>query len=141
MTNGMIWAVLVLAGWSGIMLIWLYALRIPAMIKGKINPQKLADRGEKLALPPQISRPADNYTHLHEQPTVFYALALAAHAIGLDDYLSVALAFAYVGVRIAHSLVHATANIVLFRFSLFMIGSLLLAALGARILMRLLGLG
>jgi hypothetical protein len=57
-----------------------------------------------------VSRVADNYNHLHEQPTLFYALALGAQLVGADDTVNVGLAWAYVAVRVVHSLVQASRN-------------------------------
>ena len=83
---------------------------------------------------------ADNYNHLHEQPTIFYALMLfAALTGGAATRARLALAWAYVATRIVHSLVQATVNRVVVRFSVFAIGSLLLVVIAVRELVRVLG--
>jgi hypothetical protein len=130
----MIAAVLALACWTLVMWAWMYVTRIPAMQAAKIDPQSVADKPKALAelLPPQVSRIANNYNHLHEQPTVFYAVALALVVGGLADGLAVTLAWAYVGLRVAHSLVQATINITVVRFLVFVAGSLVLAAMAVR---------
>jgi hypothetical protein len=79
-----------------------------------------------------VSRVADNYNHLHEQPTLFYALALAAQLGGAADALNVGLAWTYVGVRVVHSLVQATKNVIPLRFAVFTLGSFALLALCVR---------
>jgi hypothetical protein len=84
------------------------------------------------ALPHDVRWPADNYNHLHEQPTQFYAVALALALLGADDGLNVKLAWGYVGVRVVHSLVHSIANPIMVRFSLFALSSILLAGLTGR---------
>ena len=124
--HGMILPVLTLIGWTFVMWIWMYATRIPAMRRANVDVAELSRTGGPLVLPPQVSRVADNYNHLHEQPTIFYALALAAHVAGIGDAVSIGLAWAYVVVRVVHSLVQATANIIMVRFMVFSLGSVVL---------------
>jgi hypothetical protein len=125
----MIAPVLALAGWTFVMWFWMYATRIPAMQKAKVDMAELSRTGAKLELPPDVARVADNYNHLHEQPTVFYAVALANQLAGAADPLNIGLAWAYVASRVAHSFIQATANIIPVRFAVFTLGSLVLLAL------------
>ncbi|MBI1238079.1 MAG: MAPEG family protein [Alphaproteobacteria bacterium] len=126
---GLFGPVLTLIAWTLVMLIWLYATRIPAMQRAKIDVQKAANAGQKLELPPTVTRVADNYNHLHEQPTLFYALALTAQVAGAGDQTAIWLAWAYVALRIIHSLIQATVNIILVRFAIFNLSALALLAL------------
>ena len=80
-------------------------------------------------IPAHVRWKADNYNHLMEQPTIFYATCLALAVAGLGEGLNAWLAWGYVGLRVIHSLVQATANIIMLRFSIFMLASLVLAAL------------
>jgi hypothetical protein len=82
---------------------------------------------------------ADNYNHLHEQPTIFYALMFFAALTGGADGFALKLAWGYVILRIVHSLVQATVNRVIVRFGVFAIGSLLLVILTVRELLRVIG--
>jgi hypothetical protein len=136
MEHGMIAPVLALVGWTFVMWFWMYATRIPAMQKAKIDVAELSRTGAPLVLPPEVARVADNYNHLHEQPTIFYAVALAAQIAGAADGLSVGLAWAYVGLRVVHSLVQATRNVIPVRFAVFSLGSLVLLALLVRTVLR-----
>ena len=125
--------VVVLLAWTMVMWLWMYATRLPAMSKARVDAASLG-RGNTArtldeALPPQVQWKAHNYNHLHEAPTVFYAVALLLALIGQGDGLNAAIAWGYVGLRIAHSLVQATMNIVLIRFVLFALSSLALIAL------------
>lgn len=129
---GMIGPVLALVGWTCVMWFWMYATRIPAMQKARVDMAELSRTGAPLVLPPEIARVADNYNHLHEQPTLFYALALTAQIAGTADGPSVALAWGYVAARVVHSLVQATKNVIPVRFAVFALGSLLLMALLVR---------
>ena len=130
--QGMLPPVLALVAWTFVMWFWMYATRIPAIQKAKIDMAELSRSGAKLELPPEVSRVADNYNHLHEQPTLFYALALAAQLGGAADALNVGLAWTYVGVRVVHSLVQATKNVIPIRFAVFTLGSFALLALCVR---------
>jgi hypothetical protein len=135
--HGMIPPILALVAWTFVMWFWMYATRIPAMRKANIDFAELSRTGAKLELPPEVARVADNYNHLHEQPTIFYALALAAQLGGTADATSIGLAWAYVAVRVVHSLVQATRNVIPIRFTVFALGSLLLLALLVRTALQL----
>ena len=124
--------VLALIAWTFVMWVWLYATRVPALRAAKVDLDKVSRTGTKLELPPEVSRVADNYNHLHEQPTIFYALALAAQVAGAVDELSVWLAWSYVILRVIHSLVQATRNVIMVRFSVFATASAVLLLLLVR---------
>ena len=74
-------------------------------------------------------RPARAANHLFEQPTVFYAVALALAVLGQGSGINATLAWAYVAIRVVHSLVQATVNKIEVRFALFALSSLILIAL------------
>lgn len=118
--------------WTMIMWLLMYATRIPAMQKAKIDAGKLVGTtGASLraTLPDSVNWKADNYNHLHEAPTVFYAVAVVLAILGHGDGLNALLAWIYVGLRIAHSIVQITANKVIVRFVLFALSSVVLIAL------------
>ena len=121
--------VLALIGWTFVMWVWLYVTRIPALRAARIDLDAVSRTGAKLDLPPEVSRVADNYNHLHEQPTLFYALALAAQLANAVDGVSVALAWSYVALRVIHSFVQATRNVIIVRFCVFAAASLVLLLL------------
>jgi hypothetical protein len=119
--------------WSFVLWAWLYATRIPAMLKLKLlyDPRRPASEFiEKI--PPQVQWKADNYNHLMEQPTLFYALGLVLALTDGGDRLNAGLAWAYVAVRVVHSLIQATVNVIPARFGVFMLGSLVLLAMAVR---------
>jgi hypothetical protein len=119
--------------WSFVMWAWLYATRIPAIIKNKIVYDPLRMPEEFMTqLPASVRWKADNYNNLMEQPTLFYAIALTLALLGAGDGLNATLAWTYVGFRVAHSFVQAIVNIIMLRFALFMAGSLVLLALTLR---------
>ena len=90
-----------------------------------------APRGEQMAtLPPRVRWKADNYNHLMEQPTLFYAVCFALEFLERgDNTINIGLAWLYVVIRVVHSLVQATVNIIVLRFFIFVLGSLVLMAL------------
>lgn len=141
LTN-MMTPVLALIVWTLVILVWLYARRIPAMRKAGINPAKIKGSESYASLPPMNPKAvwvADNYNHLHEQPTLFYALCIYTHLAGVVDMFNVGLAWAYVGIRIVHSLIQVTTNFVPLRFVVFNIGSLVLAIIAVRDVLGLFG--
>ena len=124
----------VLAMWTMVMWIWMYAVRIPAINKLPKPTTPGADQGWTGAmleglLPREVQWKAHNYNHLHEAPTVFYAVALALAITGHGDGLNATIAWAYVALRIIHSVFQATVNKVAPRFILFALSSLCLIAL------------
>jgi hypothetical protein len=127
--HGLLTPIVALAAWSLIMLIWLYATRIPAMQRSGIKPGQIKPGADLPKLPAWASNVADNYNHLMEQPTIFYATSFALQLLNQTDQNTVTLAWAYVGLRAVHSLVQATVNIILVRFSIFVISSVVLGFL------------
>ncbi len=124
--------VVALLAWTMVMWVWMYATRIPAMNKAGIDAKNLVGgEGSSLRahLPETVSWKADNYNHLHEAPTLFYAVAIVLAIVGYGDGINAMLAWAYVGLRIAHSIVQATINRVIIRFALYALSSLALMAL------------
>ena len=124
--------VVALAAWSLVMMVWMYATRFPAMrrkgisLKGRVGSKGGALDG---VVEDHVQWKAHNYNHLMEQPTLFYAIALVLALIDQGDGINLILAWAYVALRIAHSLVQATVNIVAYRFYLFTAASLALLGL------------
>jgi hypothetical protein len=133
MTSAILQPVVVLVLWSLVMWAWLYATRIPAMRKAEVALDPSLTSADLAArLPPQVRWKADNYNHLMEQPTIFYATALALAAMGQGDGLNATLAWAYVALRVVHSLVQATVNVIMLRWALFMASSVVLLVLAVR---------
>lgn len=137
MQASMIAPVMALVGWSLLIWLWMYVQRIPAMQKAGIKPQDARFPGSLDKLPDAARQAADNYNHLMEQPTIFYAAALAIQVAGHADGMAVHFAWVYVGVRVLHSLLQVSVNLVAVRFLLFVVSTGVLAAMVVRELMRL----
>ena len=119
--------------WAGFIWAWMYATRIPAILKMRMRLDPMIPRGEQMAQLPAVVRwKADNYNHLMEQPTLFYATALGLAVLGDQSAGSLYLAWAYVILRIVHSLVQTTTNRITLRFAVFFVSSLVLFALAIR---------
>lgn len=122
--------VVALVAWSMIMWAWMYVTRLPAIRRARMKLDPNAPRGEQMStLPSDVRWKADNYNHLMEQPTLFYAVALALALLGRGGGADLALAWAYVALRVVHSLVQATWNKIEVRFAAFFLSSLVLVAL------------
>ena len=92
------------------------------------DPQDAAHTKDlKGSLPAWVERTGDNYNHLFEQPIAFYVVTLAIALINSIDPLMMQLAWAFVILRVIHSLVQLTFNLVLVRFLIFLIGWLIIA--------------
>jgi hypothetical protein len=133
--------VLALIVWSLIVWVWMYALRIPAMQRAKVDPAHARHPGSLDHLPSNVRAVADNYNHLMEQPVIFYALVFYIDLIGHGDRFATWLAWAYVIFRVVHSLVQNTINYVPLRFLIFSLGTLVLMILAAREVLTLFGVG
>jgi hypothetical protein len=125
--------VIALVLWTFVMCAWLYATRIPAMLRQKItyDPHRPVEAFHA-QLPAEVRWKADNYNHLMEQPTLFYAVALTLAVLGADGAWNIALAWGYVGLRVVHSLVQATVNVILVRFAVFITATVVLLVLALR---------
>ena len=122
----------VLVAWSLIMLVWLAATRLPPLFKqpGGLGAAKPGGRGQDLegVLPDSINWKSHNYTHLMEQPTLFYAVVVILAMMGANAG-DVAIAWGYVALRIVHSIWQATVNKVSVRFALFIASTICLVLL------------
>jgi MAPEG family len=122
----------VLVVWTLIMLSWLALTRLPPLLKqpGGLGAAKRGGRGQDLegVLPDSVQWKSHNYTHLLEQPTLFYATVVIL-ALTSFSALDVTLAWAYVALRIVHSLWQALVNTVPVRFTLFNLSTVCLLVL------------
>jgi hypothetical protein len=124
--------------WTFVMWAWMYATRIPAIRQARMRLDPNAPRGEQMAqLPSEVRWKADNYNHLMEMPTLFYPTAIVLALVSTSPSIDGALAWSYVGLRVAHSLYQALINNIMVRFALFMLSSLVLLALAVRALLAL----
>jgi len=132
---------IVLVLWSLFMLGWLAITRLPAMARAGVQLTRIVgSRGANLegVVPDRVNWKAHNYAHLMEQPTLFYATVVILGVVGAGEGANLQLAWAYVGLRVVHSIVQATWNRVAVRFTLFSLSTaalLVLAINAARAIM------
>jgi len=134
--------VVVLIAWSLVMLVWLVAARLPAMKKAGIDINKVVGGrpgGLDGIVDEKAQWKAHNYIHLMEQPTLFYAVALTLALAGWGNGMNAWIAWAYVALRIVHSLVQATFNKVSIRFLVFALSTVCLVALTVHAAMAVFG--
>lgn len=124
--------VLALVCWTLVMWVWMYATRIPAMHKAGLKPAKLKEKSELDVLPRGVRQIADNHNHLHEQPVLFYALAMYSHLVGVGDPVNIGFAWSYVILRIIHSVFQATVNFIPVRFLIYTLATLCLIVIAVR---------
>ena len=133
----------VLALWTLIMLGWVAATRFPALAKSGIDLKAAPPGGRgadlETILPPQVNWKSHNYTHLLEQPTIFYAVIVFLQIVGGNTGLTRGLAWAYVALRIVHSIWQATVNRIPVRFTLFLLSTICLIALSVLAVIATLG--
>ncbi len=133
----MLTPVLALVCWTLIIWVWMYATRIPAMQKAKIDPQSAIHPGSLSVLPPDVRVVADNYNHLHEQPTIFYALAIYTSLAGVSDGITIGFAWGYVGLRVVHSFMQIVIKNVTLRFLTFVLSTICLMVIAVHNLLAL----
>ena len=128
--NPILLPVVVLAAWTMVMWFWMYITRIPAILKMRLKLDSNAPRGEQMnTLPPSVRWKADNYNHLMEQPTIFYAVAIVLAMIGQGEGANATLAWLYVALRVVHSFVQSLGNKIELRFTVFIFSSFALLGL------------
>ena len=133
--------VVALVAWSLVMMLWLYAVRFPAMrrkgisLKGRVGSKTGALDG---VVEDHVQWKAHNYNHLMEQPTLFYAICLTLAMLGFGHGINLWLAWGYVLARVLHSLIQATTNVVRYRFWAFALASFCLLGLTVHAGMRIL---
>jgi hypothetical protein len=125
--------------WSIIVLFWMAGTRLPAMSKIGMDLSKAAPGGRGQDIDPHVSPSvawkSHNYTHLMEQPTIFYATIMILAISGGATSLSVSLAWGYAVLRVIHSIWQATVNTVAIRFVFFLLSTLCLTILAVQALL------
>ena len=126
--------------WSMVVLFWVMGTRMPAFKQAGVNLAESPPGGRyqdvQDAMPERVNWKSHNYTHLMEQPTVFYPVAIMLALMGDNSALSLNLAWGYAGIRVLHSLWQANVNTIPVRFALFALSSLCLITLAARAVMQ-----
>ena len=134
--------VVALVAWTLVVMFWMLVARMIEFRRLGISPMTVPNGARGVDLDgradPVAQWKSHNYNHLMEQPTIFYAVALSLAMMNFGGGINYWLAWGYVGLRIVHSLIQCTVNVVRFRLAVFALASFCLIGLtghaGARIL-------
>jgi hypothetical protein len=136
--KAILYPMLAIVALTFVVAVTMFRRRVTEMRARRVHPQMLASSAQ-IASALDDARAADNFRNLLEAPVLFYAAALTIYAAQLTSVPYVALAWAFVATRIAHSAIHCTYNRVMHRFFAFASGLLVLSAIFALIAFDLLG--
>jgi hypothetical protein len=134
MRHELFWPMAAMMALTALVWVALYVQRLGEMRRRRIDPQRLFNRRARVELLEHTSA-ADNFNNLLELPMLLHVALLAAIAMGVIDALLLQMAWAYVGLRAAHSLIHITYNRVLHRFIAYASSTLVLFAIWVRLAM------
>ena len=112
--------------WTLLVLVQIPIRRFTAYSRKRVGPQDFR-YGESPNVPVDVALPNRIFMNLLEVPVLFYALALIAFSTSQVNQTSVGLAWLYVALRVAHSLIYFTYNHVVHRFAVFAVSNLVLA--------------
>jgi len=126
--------VVALVAWTLLMMLWMMVARFGYFRKVGVTLGTIprGSRGPNLDANPAAAETqwkSHNYNHLMEQPTIFYAVSLSLAMMNFGGGINYWLAWGYVGLRIVHSLIQATVNIVVYRFTVFALATFCLLGL------------
>lgn len=107
------------------LVVWLYmyARRLPFVFSGDYKPDRGTALELDMAAPLGVAQPSDNLKNLFELPVIFYALVLMLFVTQQVDETYLTAAWVFAGFRVLHSAMHCTANIVMVRFSLYVVSA------------------
>jgi hypothetical protein len=126
---------LALTGWTFLVLLQIPFRRFRAGFRGQVTAADFR-YGESERVPPEVSIPNRNLMNLLEMPVVFYALTLVLLVTRRVDQTALVLAWVYVGLRVAHSLVHLSYNRVRDRLTLYAVSNVVLVMMWARLVLK-----
>lgn len=116
--------------------IYMYARRIPFILRSKLTPQQLTPAELARLSPPAVANPSDNLKNLFELPTIFYAVVLYLLVAEQVDGWYLGAAWIFFVFRVLHSAVHCTFNFVPLRFWVYAISAVALWFMVLRVAWR-----
>lgn len=117
-----------LGAWTLLVLLLIPFVRVRSVRRREISPNDFK-YGESAAVPPNVSIPNRNYMNLLELPMLFYVVCVVLYVTADGSRLGVLVAWAFVALRIVHSLIHLTYNHVLHRLFAFTLSNVALVSL------------
>ena len=136
MSTAIFQPMIALVFWTFIVLLLIPRARFKAARARRVTAADFA-LGESENVPPEVRLPNRNFMNLLEMPVLFYVACVTVYALGKVDAWAVGLAWGYVALRVAHSLVHLTYNNVFHRLRVYAASVMVLMALWVRIALAL----
>lgn len=115
-------------------LVWFYlfARRIPEILRKGIDVRDLKDRQRAHGLLPGSAAASNNLKNLFELPMLYYVAVLLSLLLMIQDPVLVLLSWGFVALRYVHSLIHCSYNDVNHRFAVYAISCLFLLLIWIR---------
>ncbi|NJR68454.1 MAG: hypothetical protein HC771_07100 [Synechococcales cyanobacterium CRU_2_2] len=112
--------------------VYMYIRRIRFIVRRKLTPKEMEPITFAQLSPPVVSNPSDNLKNLFEMPILFYTLVLYLFLTKQVDIVYVTAAWGFVLFRAMHSAVHCTFNLIILRFNLYLLASIMVWFMIAR---------
>jgi hypothetical protein len=128
MRNAIFWPLIAQVALVALVAGRLYATRIAEIRARRIDPQSLATSRTAAGALEDIAA-ADNFRNLFEVPVLFFAVCCALAITDTVTPAQLALAWVFVGLRAAHSLIHVTYNRVMHRFGVYVASTICVLAM------------
>jgi hypothetical protein len=123
---------LLLVGLTAAVWLWMYITRVREIRRRRLRIQDLASAGAANEALKEVAGPSDNLINLFEIPVLFYVLVILLYVTGVSDTGYLAGAWAFVLLRVLHSLIHSSYNQVMHRFPVYVLSTLVLWGMWAR---------
>lgn len=123
-----LWPMFALAFWTLCILALMGLMRLRASMRGEVKVQDFKT-GDAAHVPESVQLPNRNYMNLLEAPVLFYVVCLVMYVTALPGSFAIVLAWLYVAIRVAHSLIHVTYNKAMHRLAVFVLSNLILLAM------------
>lgn len=128
LTTTILQPVFALALWTSLVLLLIPITRFRAAFRREVVADDFK-YGESARVPVYASLPNRNYMNLLELPVLFYVVCLVIYVTGITSPAMVVVAWAYVALRVAHSVIHISYNAVMHRLVAFATSNFVLIAL------------
>jgi hypothetical protein len=123
-----LYPIFALAAWTLLVLLLIPLVRVRSTLKREVVADDFK-LGESAAVPAYVSVPNRNFMNLLELPMLFYVVCLLLYVTGGSSAPTIALAWAYVALRVVHSAIHLSYNRVIHRLAAFALGNVVLVLL------------
>jgi len=123
-----LYPIFALAAWTVIVLVQIPITRFYAAFRHQVVESDFK-LGESPNVPYYVSIPNRNYMNLLELPVLFYVICLLFYVTDGVSPVVAQMAWAYVALRVVHSIIHLSYNHSVHRFAVFALSNFTLIAL------------